>query len=125
MLYADGDVAMAVEAAWQSEAERSEALAGLALYGVVPHEREAPRVRLAIVKLSAGQLDRVKDLVGQAKQDYRDVLMWAEFPDEGRSLWTTSARTPEQQKELSAIRQRDLEQHARWLTEVRRRRTRG
>ena len=125
MLYADADVAMAVEAAWQSEAERSEALAGLALYGVAAHEREVPRVRLAIVKLSAGQIDRVKDLVGQAKQDYRDVLMWAESPEEGQSLWTTSARTPEQRRELAAIRQRDLEQHARWLTELRRRRTRG
>jgi hypothetical protein len=113
---------MAVEGAWPSEAEQGEALAALALYGVAPHEREVPRVRLAIVKLSAGQIGRVRDLVKQAKQDYRDVLMWAEYPEEGQSLWTTSApKSAKQQKELAAIRQRDLEQHARWLTELRRR----
>lgn len=31
--------------------------------------------------------DRVAELVGAAKRDYRDVLMWAEYPGESQALW--------------------------------------
>jgi hypothetical protein len=49
--------------------------------------RGARRVQLAIVKLSAGQTDRVEELIAAAKREYRDVLMWAEYPEEGRAVW--------------------------------------
>ena len=49
-------------------------------YGTERHERERERVQLAILKLSAGNLDRLLHNVEVAKRDYRDVLWWAEYP---------------------------------------------
>ena len=37
-------------------------------------------MQLAILKLSAGDEERLLYLTGVAKQDYRDVLMWADNP---------------------------------------------
>jgi hypothetical protein len=126
VVHTDADVQAAIDAFWHTETERAGVRACLAEYGVASHEREVPRVRLAILRLSEGQRDRLKQLVGLAKRDYRDVLMWAEFPEEGRSLWTVSPRlSAERQTELTEIRRRDRQQHAEWLTELRRRRTRG
>ena len=126
MVHTDADVQAAIDDFWHTEADRKEVRSSLAEYGVATYEREVLRVRLAILRLSAGQLDRVRELVGLAKRDYRDVLMWAEFPEEGRNLWTVSARlSAERQAELAEIRRKDREQHAEWLTERRRRRTRG
>jgi hypothetical protein len=126
MAHSDADVASAVQTIWSMELERRKAEAALAEYGVAPHEREAPRVKLAILKLSQGQLDRLADLVSHAKRDYRDVLMWAEYPEEGRSIWVLSSRmTSEQNNQLAAIRQRDRDQYERWLADLRGRRTRG
>jgi hypothetical protein len=47
-------------------------------YGTEAHEREPERVRLAIVQLSRGDLAELGRLVQRAKQDRRDILMWAE-----------------------------------------------
>lgn len=44
--------------------------------------REVERVRRAIVLLSGGQMANLAHFVKRAKQDYRDVLYWAEYPDE-------------------------------------------
>jgi hypothetical protein len=49
-------------------------------YGVAEHERERERVQLAILKLSAGDEDKLIAYVKAAKVDYRDVLMWADEP---------------------------------------------
>jgi hypothetical protein len=56
----------------------------LAAYGTQPHEREVERVRLAILKLSAGSAKKVREYVAIAKKDYRDVLFWADHPEEAR-----------------------------------------
>jgi hypothetical protein len=53
-------------------------------YGVEPYERERERVQLDIVKLSAGSEAKVREYVAVAKRDYRDVLVWAEYPEESR-----------------------------------------
>ncbi|PYJ75353.1 MAG: hypothetical protein DME72_00020 [Verrucomicrobia bacterium] len=53
-------------------------------YGADPHERERERVRLAILKLSAGSEEKMREYVAVAKRDYRDVLFWAEYPEESR-----------------------------------------
>src|SRR6266581_8316593 len=53
-------------------------------YGVEPYERERERVQLAILKLSAGNEEKVREFVAVAKRDYRDVLFWAEYPEEAR-----------------------------------------
>jgi hypothetical protein len=126
VVHTDADVRAAIGDLWHAEVDRERVRALLAEYGVAAHEREVPRVRLAVLRLSAGQLEHVRELVGLAKRDYRDVLMWAEFPEEGRNLWTASVRfSARERNELSEIRKRGREQHAHWLSELRRRRTRG
>lgn len=61
-----------------SPEQREAALRELGRYGTEPHEKEAERVRLAILDLSRGNLDELTRLVEAAKKDYRDLLMWAE-----------------------------------------------
>ena len=53
-------------------------------YGVESHERERERVQLAILKLSEGNEEKLREFVAVAKRDYRDVLFWTENPDEAR-----------------------------------------
>jgi len=53
-------------------------------YGVESHEREREGVQLAILKLSEGNEEKLREFVAIAKRDYRDVLFWAENPDEAR-----------------------------------------
>ena len=53
-------------------------------YGVEPDERERERVQLDILKLSGGSEEKVREYVGVAKRDYRDVLFWAEYPEESK-----------------------------------------
>jgi hypothetical protein len=53
-------------------------------YGVEPDERERERVQLDILKLSGGSEEKVREYVTVAKRDYRDVLFWAEYPEESR-----------------------------------------
>ena len=53
-------------------------------YGVESHEREPERVQLAILKLSEGNEEKLREFLAIAKRDYRDVLFWAENPDEAR-----------------------------------------
>jgi hypothetical protein len=43
---------------------------------------EPTRVQLAILALADGDLDKVENLVEHANGDYRDVLYWAEYPEE-------------------------------------------
>ena len=53
-------------------------------YGVEPYEQERERVQLAILKLSGGSEEKLREFVAVAKRDYRDVLFWAEYPEEAR-----------------------------------------
>jgi len=53
-------------------------------YGVEPYERERERVQLAILTLGAGSEAKLREYVAAAKRDYRDVLFWAEYPEESR-----------------------------------------
>jgi len=53
-------------------------------YGVEPYERERERVQVAILKLGAGSQAKLREYVAVAKRDYRDVLFWAEYPEESR-----------------------------------------
>lgn len=48
-------------------------------YGNRAHEREVFRVRQNILKLSNGQKNRIPELVKQAKTDYRDIIVAAEY----------------------------------------------
>lgn len=44
-------------------------------------QRGGPRVQLAALKLAQGSVEKLKPLVESAKRDYRDVLVWAEYPN--------------------------------------------
>jgi hypothetical protein len=63
-------------------------------YGVEPYERERDRVQVDILKLSGGSEDKVRAFVAAAKRDYRDVLFWAEYPEEAR------LDTPEKRQQI-------------------------
>ena len=120
------DILQIVEATWQSDGERLSAQGHLESYGLEHHEREVERVQLAILKLSEGRLERIPELVAAAKRDYRDILMWAEYPEDGRALWAARPNlSPREQAELESIRERDKEQYSRWRGEARRRPTKG
>ncbi len=52
-------------------------------YGNSPKDQEVERVRVAMVRLSHGDISRLNRLVGSAKEDHQDVLWWAEEEEEG------------------------------------------
>jgi hypothetical protein len=58
-------------------------LAVLDRYGVEPYERERERVQLAVLKLSEGNIERLRHYIEAAETDYRDVLYWAEYSTQG------------------------------------------
>ena len=66
------------------ETSHSRVLELLDSYGVESYERERERVQLAILKLSDGNEEKLREFVAVAKRDYRDVLFWAENPQESR-----------------------------------------
>src|SRR5438309_3024073 len=66
------------------ESAHARVLELLDTYGVESYERERERVQLAILKLSGGDEERLREFVAVAKRDYRDVLFWAENPEEAR-----------------------------------------
>src|SRR6185295_13742917 len=55
-------------------------------FGKQAWNRPDPRVKLAILKLAQGDLDRLLDETQTAIQDYRDVLSKAEYPRYTREI---------------------------------------
>lgn len=45
-------------------------------------EQEVERIRFAVLKLSAGSVDKLQKVVLAAKTDWRDVLLWAGFAND-------------------------------------------
>ena len=66
------------------ESAHTRVLESLDSYGVEAYERERERVQLAILKLSEGNEEKLREFVAVAKHDYRDVLFWAENPEEAK-----------------------------------------
>ena len=66
-------------------------------YGVEPYEREPERVRLAHIKLSEGSEIKLREFLAVAKRGYRDVLFWAEYPEEAK------VDTPEKKRKLREL----------------------
>jgi predicted Fe-Mo cluster-binding NifX family protein len=77
------EVVAAVQASFP-ESRWARVLELLDSYGVELYERERERVQLAILKLSEGNEEKLREFVTVAKRDYRDVLFWAESPAEAR-----------------------------------------
>src|ERR1700737_5599288 len=83
MAHSRDEVVAAVEVAFP-EGSRARVLALLDGFGVESLERERERVQLAILKLSEGNEEKLREFIAVAKRDYRDVLFWAEYPEESR-----------------------------------------
>ncbi|HYR24029.1 MAG TPA: hypothetical protein VEP30_14015 [Chthoniobacterales bacterium] len=83
MAHSRDEVVAAVEATFPKESW-SRVLELLDTYGIEAYERERERVQLAILKLSEGNEEKLREFVAVAKRDYRDVLFWAEYPEEAR-----------------------------------------
>ena len=91
------------------ESDRQRATQMLETYGLDAHEQEPSRVRLAILKLAGSDLAEIEKMTRCAKQDFRDILSWAEYP---RQAGKWSMRTgPERQRLAEAERQEYLQ----WL----------
>ncbi len=91
--------------------KEEEIMAFLDLYGEEPYERGRERVQIAILKLSDGDLDQLLVNVEVAKRDYRDVLAYAEYPEEmSNDNWKMS-----ENEEIKRIRVRDRKQYIDWL----------
>ena len=83
MPYSREDVLVAVKR-WLPNEDTTTVLSVLDAYGTEIYERERERVHIAILKLSEGNVDKLLQYVTAAKQDYRDVLYWAEYSDASR-----------------------------------------
>ena len=79
------------------ESEHARVLELLDRYGVESYEPERERVQFAILKLSGGNEEKLREFVAAAKRDYRDVLFWADNPDEAR------LDTPEKRERLKKM----------------------
>jgi len=86
-------------------AKADEALAILESYGTESWHR----IRLALLKISNGDIEMLRSYTRGAQSDYRNTLLAAEFPEECQA----SSKTPP--AELAAIRKRDREQYEAWL----------
>jgi hypothetical protein len=105
-----------LDAMWADPIERARVLTELQKFGPEAYEREVERVRLAILKLCDARTERVIELVAVAKRDYRDVLMWAEYPGEGQALWAIRPDlSNEERLRLEDLRRRDRQQYHNWL----------
>jgi hypothetical protein len=80
-----------------SQEDRGEVLKVLSSYGTEDYEREEERVLLAVLNLSNGSREAVRDYVDRAKKDYRDILFWSEYPEESR------LDTPEKRAEFRKL----------------------
>lgn len=86
-----------------------DAVSILSEYGRESYEPEKIRVRLAIVKLASNSLDKIIEYTYVAKQDYRDILSWAEYPRQSEH-WSLKNKDKKQQ-----LIKEDLEEYQQWL----------
>jgi hypothetical protein len=109
-----GRVLTKIKRMWP-DADPHEILDLLNEYGTESYETGRTRVHLAILKLSEGDRERLPDLVKMAKADWRDVLAYAEYPEEMKT--DPSKMRDMTGSEARSVRQRDREQYEKWLKE--------
>ncbi|MDQ3063971.1 MAG: hypothetical protein M3R14_14090 [Acidobacteriota bacterium] len=91
--------------------EQEKIMAILVLYGKESYECETERVQIAVLKLSDGDLEKLRENVDAAKNDYRDILAFAEYPEQmSRDTWKMSDK-----EEVKRIQERDRLQYLNWL----------
>ena len=84
-------------------------LALLEAYGNESWQREPERVRLGLLKLSGGKLEQLRHYLAAAQGDYRDVLAWAEYPEQMKHPDSGDGEA------ARARRERDERQYSDWL----------
>jgi hypothetical protein len=75
------------------------------------HERESERVWLAVLKISGNDLAQIRRNTALAKQDFRDVLVAAEYPNQGRIGPMPDGR------EKRELMEKDRLQYQKWLSD--------
>ena len=66
-------------------AQASQVMAILERYGNESWQREPLRIRMACLKCASGNLERLAHYVEMAEEDYRDILLEAEYPTYARA----------------------------------------
>lgn len=90
--------------------DAKEILGILNRYGTEEWEREPHRVQAAALKLSAGNKAKLVNEIDNAKADYRDTLLYAEYPNYQKKIFKKLNDT-----EKEKIYQVDLEQYLAWF----------
>jgi len=89
-----------IQAMFSGEVARESARSMLLNYPTEAWHGEVERVRIGILRICQGNLERMRRLVDVAKRDYRDLLMLAEYmpADPGKPLSLRNARgkTPDE-----------------------------
>ncbi len=96
---------------------RTPVLKALNFYGARPSEPERERVQLAILERSAGDADKLRLLVEQAKKDYRSVL--GTSPPGPLSAMPREASPPDPlsalRRGVTTVRPTEREDEPRWV----------
>ena len=95
--------------------EVAEALEILSEYGDEDWHKTPERVRVAALKLAAGSLERLRSAIETAKQDYRDVIAWAEYPAYMQDVNPSDAIAPAARQQVIDA---DWQQYVEWLNRV-------
>lgn len=74
---------------------------------------ELEAVRLAVVKLAGGSLEGLRQQIGVARADWRDVIIYAQAPEEVNRGYYTSV--DEADAETREMKMRDQQQYEEWL----------
>lgn len=96
-----------LESIFAEKSDRQLAIEILQIYGLEAHEQKPCRVWLAVLKLAGSNLAEIEKITKYAKQDFRDILSWAEYPRQGRK-WSVR-KGPERQRLAEASRQEYLQ----------------
>jgi hypothetical protein len=93
------------------EPQLSQVMAVIEECGTQEWNRDCARVRLAILKLANGNLERLLDATKVAINDYRDVLSAAEYPGYAREIGFSEAA----EKSTQAVIDDDWRQYRHWF----------
>lgn len=99
-----------LESLFPDKKQRDQVIAILDSYGTENHEQEPIRLKLAILKLSGSDLKEIKKNTEFAKQDFRDILSWAEYPRQSKN-WSMPD-DPKKQKLVDL----DRAEYEKWLS---------
>lgn len=106
----------ALKTMFPNREERQRVVAKMGKYGEESYQREAPRVKLSILKLAYDDPGRLDHYIDEACKDYRDILCWAEYPHTSRN-WRLRELDPERYNQL---RNREEAEFLAWLEHMHR-----